>query len=227
VRRSNVLAGWLATATMVAAHTLPAQENRLASRLDPATLAEVSHIADSARTVGLPVEPLFDKALEGATKRADGTRIIAAVRGLAHRLGAARTALGPTTSESELVAAAGALFQGVSAADLTRLRIARNGQSVALPLVVLTDLIERGVPAGTATAVVVDVARTGAGDPVFVALRRDVDQDITAGAPPAIAAATRARGTIAAFPPAPTRAVSGVSAGAGTPGTQQKPPGKP
>ncbi|MBX6333512.1 MAG: hypothetical protein IRY91_16820, partial [Gemmatimonadaceae bacterium] len=180
MRPRAALATWIVTAAVVAAHALPAQTNRLASRLDSATAAEVSRIADSARALGLPVEPLFDKALEGATKRADGARIIAAVRSLAHRLAVARTALGPTTSESELVAAAGALFQGVSPADLTRLRNARSGQSLALPLVVLTDLIERGVPTGTATAIVVDVARTGAGDPVFVALRRDVDHDITA-----------------------------------------------
>jgi hypothetical protein len=190
-------------------------------RLDPAVAAEVMHITDSARLAGLPSEPLLDKALEGVSKHADDRRIVQAVRGLAQRLGAARAALGPAASESDLVAAAGALYQGVPPTDLTRLRAVRNGQPIALPLVVLTDLIERGVPKATATSVVMDVARTGAGDAAFVALRQEVEQDITAGAPPAIAAATRARGTISGIPV--RTPIPASTAGAGAPTAASKP----
>lgn len=189
----------LGAATAVArAQTVP----RLDERLDAATAAEVSRLADSARAAGLPADPLIDKALEGATKHAPGSRIVDAVRGLAARLGRARDALGPDAPDADLVAAAGALYEGVSSDDLARLRAARAGRAVALPLVVLADLIERGVPPRTAAGVVLDVARAGAGDEAFTALRRDVEHDIRAGAPPAIAASTRARGAIYSHPSA-------------------------
>jgi hypothetical protein len=183
----------------------------LDDRLDSATAVEVTRLADSARAVGLPAAPLIDKALEGATKHAPGARIVDAVRGLASRLARARSALGPDAPDADLVAAAGALYEGVSSADLARLRTVRAGRAMALPLVVLGDLIERGVPPRTATDVVLDVARTGAGDEAYTALRRDVEHDIRAGAPPAIAAATRARGVIYAHP--------GAGAAAATVGT--------
>ncbi|HEY9448872.1 MAG TPA: hypothetical protein VIQ60_03930, partial [Gemmatimonadaceae bacterium] len=169
------------------APSLAAQRTSLESRLDPLTAAEVSRLMDSTRAGGLPTEPLLDKALEGASKHANSQQIVTAVRGLAVRLHEARAALGPTASQSDLVAAAGALYQGVAATELTRLHEARGDQPVALPLVVLADLIARGVPTSTAMSVVMEVATRGAGDDAFTALRRDVESDIAAGAPPAIA----------------------------------------
>ncbi len=194
---------WLRCAlagTLGVAAAARAQESRLTSRLDSTTAAAVLAIVDSARVRGLPIEPLVDKALEGASKHADGRRIVTSVRGLADRMALARTALGPMATESDLVAAAGALYQGVTTAHLAQLHALRADRPLALPLVVLTDLIERGVPIPTAVAAVLDIARTGASDAVFASLRRDVEHDIAAGAPPAIAAATRARGMMAAFP---------------------------
>lgn len=215
------IAGVLALAPTPAA----AQDPRLAGRLDPTTAAIVVRIADSARAAGLPAEPLIDKALEGASKHASSQRIVDVVRGLAQRLETAREALGAPTATADLVAAAGALYQGVPPAELRRLRAARPGQSLALPLVVLADLIERGVPVRTATSVVMDVARTGAEDAAFAALRRDVEQDIAAGAPPAVAAATRARGTIYSLPTTRAVSVPTVSnpAGAAAPNLPKKP----
>src|SRR5438093_634738 len=49
-------------------------------RLDPDTRAQVATVMDSASRVGLPTEPLIQRALEGATKAAPGARIVAAVR---------------------------------------------------------------------------------------------------------------------------------------------------
>ena len=69
-----------------------AQDPRL-ERLDPDTRSAVVALMDSARGDGLPVEPLIQRALEGATKSAPGARIIAAVRRLTLDLGTARTAL--------------------------------------------------------------------------------------------------------------------------------------
>lgn len=200
LRRGALAALLLAPALLPRALRAQDGARRLEQRLDAPTAAEVLRIADSVRAVGIPTSPLLDKALEGAARRADGRRIVDAVRGLARRMSDARGALGADASESDLVAAAGAIQSGVPAGELARLRDARRDGHLALPLVVLGDLIERGVPVRTAVSVVVDVAQTGAGDAAFASLRRDVEQDIAAGAPPAIAATTRARGAVYAMP---------------------------
>src|SRR5688500_9553042 len=102
--------------------TLDAQQSRLDGRVDARTRAAVERIIDSARVAGLPAEPLIDKTLEGAMKGAESSRIIGAVSALSKRLGAARMALGTSTGDAELVAAAGALSVGVTPAILVRLR---------------------------------------------------------------------------------------------------------
>lgn len=220
---------WLVAWLSIIAPPLMAQavggrgENPLGSRLDAATEAAVTRVMDSTRAIGLPTEPLLDKALEGASKGASGQQIVHAVRGLAARLREARESLGPGAAQSELVAAAGALYQGVTPSDLGRLREARGSQSLALPLVVLADLIERGVPTSTAMSVVVDVASKGAGDDAFAALRRDVESDIAAGAPPAIAASTRARGAIFSLPTTAPTTAAGAPTASRPAGTSQKP----
>jgi len=79
------------------------QDPRL-ERLDPETRSSVIAIVDSAREMGLPSEPLVQRALEGARGRS-GPRIVAAVRRLAADLGTVRTVLGARASTPELEAA--------------------------------------------------------------------------------------------------------------------------
>jgi len=50
------------------------------ARLDSATRVAFAVVVDSARRSRLPMEPLVDKALEGAKKGAEDDRIVAAVR---------------------------------------------------------------------------------------------------------------------------------------------------
>ncbi|MDQ6830592.1 MAG: hypothetical protein M3081_17165, partial [Gemmatimonadota bacterium] len=99
-------------------------------------------------------------------------------------------------SPSDLVAGAAALKAGVQPATLTRLRAARPKDPLAVALVVLADLVARGVPADTASKLILAVATTKAGDEAFDALRRDVARDIVAGAPPLVAAAVRTQGVL-------------------------------
>ncbi|HJU64214.1 MAG TPA: hypothetical protein VJ596_00995 [Gemmatimonadaceae bacterium] len=199
-----------------------AQDDRL-SRLDARTRATVGSIVDSARAAGLPTEPLVDKALEGASKRAEGSRIAAAVRSLARELGAARTALG-VASEAELVAAADALRAGADAAVLARLRAMRQTEALTIPLAVLSDLVARGVPADTAAGAVLALAGTGARDADFVTLRRNVERDIMAGAPPVVAASIRSKGLPSSLPPTQTRGAVGDAASPQTlEGTKRRP----
>lgn len=173
-----------------------AQDARLSRQLDSATAARVSTIVDHARAASLPTEPLIDKALEGARKGAAPARIIDAVTALAARLDTTRLALGPASTESELVAGASVLQAGVSTPVLHALRAARGARSLAVPLVVLGDLVTRGVPTDTASALVLLVAREGLGDETLLAIQRDVQRDVREGAHPATAAAIRAHGAV-------------------------------
>jgi len=173
-----------------------AQDTRLVAQLDPATQQRVSAVIERARAASLPVEPLVDKALEGARKHAPNGRIVEAVTSLAARLDSSRVALGMASTDAELVAAAAALQAGVGTRVLGQLRQERVGRSLAIPLVVLGDLVTRGVPRDTASALILLVAHEGLGDETLLAIQRDVQRDVRDGAHPATAAAIRARGAV-------------------------------
>jgi hypothetical protein len=151
-----------------------AQDARLTERLDTATASSVQQVVDSARSAGLPTEPLVQKALEGGTLGASGARIVAAVEALHGQLDRARDALGGGASEAELTAAAGALRAGLPPVSLRRLQSLRSGRPLVVPIAVLTDLVAEGVPAEQATQSVLDLARDGRPDDEFVALRRQI-----------------------------------------------------
>lgn len=179
-------------AALLIATQIAVQDPRL-ERLDPETRSLVVTVVDSARAVGLPGEPLIQRALEGATKGAPGARIVAAVRRLATDLGTARTALGTRASAPELEAGVAALRAGATPQVLTRLRDVRR-PPLTMALSVLADLVASGVPADSASAVVLALAPT-ARDADLVEFRRAVERDIALGAPPGGAAAVRALNT--------------------------------
>lgn len=167
---------------------------RLDSRLDPRTRVLVERVIDSARAGGIPSEPLVDKALEGASKRASSEAIVRAVRGLAVDLTTARQSLGAQSLGEEVAAGASALRAGVDTDALRQLRHDRPGQPLVIALSVLTDLIASGVPAENATHSILALSSKGAADEQLVAFRRDVERDIGIGAPPGIAASLRTSG---------------------------------
>ena len=189
----RILTGLAALALLVAAplgaQTRPAAE-RLAARLDPATREQVLVEVEAARAAGLPTEKLVDRALEGASKRAAGPRIVIGVRRLRAALAEARSALGAASSPIEVEAGASAIEANVGPRVLAGLRRARPDGSLTVPLAVLTDLVAYGVPVDTAARTVLAVAR--ARDAALVAYQRDVERDISVGAVPATAASLRA-----------------------------------
>ena len=176
--------------------TAVAQVERLAGRVDDATRAAVAAVVDSAREAGVPAEPLVNKALEGASKGADGARIVAAVHALAGDLGRARSALGPGASPAELVAGGAAVRAGVRGAVLEELRARYPRESLMVPLAVMADLVARGVPADTAARSVLVLMREGVRDAELVAFRQSVERDIALGAPAGGAAAVRLEGAL-------------------------------
>ena len=175
-------------AALLVVTQVAAQDPRL-ERLDPDTRSAVAAVVDSAHGVGLPVEPIIQRALEGATKGAPGARIVAAVRRLAGDLGTARGALGNSASAPELEAGVAALRAGATPEVLAHLRDVRR-PPLTIALAVLADLVASGVPADSAAAAVLTLAPK-ARDADLVEFRRAVERDITLGAPPGAATSVR------------------------------------
>jgi hypothetical protein len=170
-----------------------AADARLARRLDPATAEEITRVVTQAKAAGLPTDPLVATALEGASRHAPASQILAAVHRQADEFERSRAVLGPRASHAAIIAGASVLHAGVSADTLARLCATRPGRSFVIPMVVLADLVARGVPSVTATATVETAVRTGARDTELLRLRERVAQDILRGASPGDATALRAR----------------------------------
>lgn len=172
-------------------------DSRLEARLDPPSARAVEDLLAQARADSLPTEPLVQRALEGATKGAAGPRIVAAVEALLQRLRISRNLIGPASRDAELVAAAGALQAGVDTTTIAELRESAGDRDLTVRLVVLTDLIGRGVPEARASSAILDWSRMGTEDGVFLELRQGVEMAILSGSSPeaAMAAGVRASKT--------------------------------
>jgi hypothetical protein len=192
-------------AAVVAATSVPrlvaAQDADPLSRLDPTTRFAIEVIVDSARVAGVPTRPLVLKALEGSSKRVDNRRIIAAVRAFFHAELDVRVALGATLTESEWTAAASALQSKVPLEVLAKFRGERTGKPLARAMVVLTDLIQRGVPVDEASSAIIQLWQRGAGDGDLHGLWRNVEQDINSGQKPGDALQQRMREVPVRAPP--------------------------
>lgn len=163
-------------------------DERLAGRLDGSTRDQVVALVDSLKREGLPTEPIVDRALEGASKRADGQLIVKVVRSFATHLRVARQVLGAESRDREIVAGANALKAGIKPEELARIRAAREGQRYAVALDVLTGLKNRNVPSDTAVRVIGALVKLAANDQQYVTLLDQIERAIAAGTPPALAA---------------------------------------
>ena len=163
--------------------------------LPPALRAAVDRLADSARTLGVPAEPLYLKASEGVLKGASDDRVAAVVGRLLTELRDARRGLGVDATSAELVADASVIHAGMDVGTLRRVGATRHRErsdnSLVMPLVVLADLVARRVTPDVATASVTALAARGAPDREFASLRSLVEREIGRGQSPD--AATRAR----------------------------------
>jgi hypothetical protein len=193
-----------------------AQDTASRRDLDPlARLSEGARYAiellyDSARVAGLPTGPLESKALEGIAKRADSRRIVVQVRLMFKSLRDARAALGPGATPDELKAAAGALYVGITSVELGHLARTRHEKQLTVPLVVLADLVTRGVPRDTASTTIFQLWQRGAADEDFLGLWRGVERDIVSGTAPGVALLNRAREIPPRGPPPAAPPASGA-----------------
>jgi hypothetical protein len=163
-------------------------DDRLAGRLDGETRGQIVALVDSLKREGLPTEPIVDRALEGASKRADGALIVKVVRSFASHLRVARQVLGAGSSDREIVAGANALKAGIRTEELAKVRAARDGQRYAVAFDVLTGLKNRNVPNDTAVRVISSLVKLAAHDQQYVTLLDQVERSIAAGTQPALAA---------------------------------------
>jgi hypothetical protein len=163
-------------------------DERLRAAFDAQTYASLHSVLDSARTAGLPAEPLIDKALEGAAKHATTDRIVAVVRDLSARLADARNALGGYGTAEELSAGTAALRAGIAPTTLADLRRLRHNEQVTIPLAVAAELVARGVRPDSASAQVLRLAAAGARDVELAALPRSLASPsvATSGSPATI-----------------------------------------
>lgn len=142
----------LATAPIAGQEPTPASARARAEQtLPPDVFRGLTALADDVSSAGVPSEPLFSKALEGMAKRVPAERLLPAVRAYAGRLGEARLALGDQASIPLVVAGADAIQRGVPREALQSLPRDRPRSPVAV--LVLAELMESGVPADRAVAV--------------------------------------------------------------------------
>ncbi|RMH20443.1 MAG: hypothetical protein D6701_03760 [Gemmatimonadetes bacterium] len=130
----------------------PTRAERLRRAYPEAAVEQIEQVIAEAARQGLPAEPLYDKALEGAAKRIPPPRVVGALRDYAGRLARARELMGGTPQTSWIVAGADALRRGV-APDAVRAVGERAGERTPMALVVMGDLVEAGVPADRAVEV--------------------------------------------------------------------------
>lgn len=183
---------------------------RLGARVSPAVLAAVDSAAADAAARGLPVDPLIEKALEGAAKGVPADRVIAAVRALVTRLGAAAGALrqGGVTAPDPAAIAAGAfaLTAGLSETQVRDLARASTGPHTPVAtLRVAATLAAIGVPPAQAVELLVANIRAGRSTTDLAGLPGSVQGQVARGATPAQAAAGLARAAAAGRPAVPGR----------------------
>lgn len=182
---------WVSLAVLVAAGALPLEgQRRLEGRVDPQTLAALRPVLEQGQRDSVPIAALEDKALEGAAKRVPPERIVAAVRQLEAELRAARALLraarpNARIADVEMIAAADSRRRAVPSAEIATLaeRIPVT-TGLFVPLTVLGDLVQRGVPAAEARRVLVELLANGVSPEQLAEIPGRVDVALRVGAPP-------------------------------------------
>jgi hypothetical protein len=173
-------------------------------------------LADAQRD-SVPIELLEAKAREGVAKRRPAPVIVAAVRQLAEELREARVALraaapAAVLAAGELRAAAEAARLGTPWADLRALRAAADpATNLEIPFAVLGALVERGVPAGDARAVIQEMLKAGVTQARMVEVPARIDVALRVGAGPIAALNSALQGLGIPVPPLPVVRPNGAT----------------
>jgi hypothetical protein len=202
--RAPAVALLLVSVLAVPLHSQTDPSLRLEGRVAPAVAEAVRAIADSVARVGLPVQPLFRKALEGGAKGVPPNRIIAAVNTVAAQLALAAQALRSAKAPADppaIEAGGYAINAGLSAGQVGELaRAYRPPQSIAAALQSAGTLTALGVPAQQAVSLVHQWMSAGRSPEQVLLLPQQLQAAMAQGASPAQAASGIARGTPPASP---------------------------
>jgi hypothetical protein len=183
--RTLKLSLWLAMVpALLAAQESPVE--RLRAVLPAGVADQVIAIVTDATDRGLPGDAVADRALEALAKGRSGAQAKAAAQALSTQLAVARGALkraGRTPDASEIESAANAMELGVAGATVSALASAApSGRSLAVPLAVLGELVNRGLPADGALQAVVDrLTKRAASDADLVEMPGEAGQLIAGG----------------------------------------------
>jgi hypothetical protein len=170
----------------LAAQVDPAE--RLAAVLPADVAAQVLERIEEARSRAIPDQGIANLALEGAAKGRGSGEILAAVDALASGLGRAMSAfeaVGRAPAQGEVEAAAAAMRMGVDAEAIGGLaRSQPSGRTLAVPMLVMGGLVERGLPSDEVLAMVVERLASGPGDADFLGAFPEVGQALGRGMAP-------------------------------------------
>jgi len=153
------------TTCILAAALLPASVaaqqdpvERLAEVLPSDVTAQVLGRIEAAGDHGLPTQAVASLALEGVAKGRSGAAVLAAVDALVAEMGLAHDALlqaGHAPRQGEIEAATAAMRMGVDGAEIRALAAdVSSGRTLAVALLVMGGLVERGLPSDQALALV-------------------------------------------------------------------------
>jgi hypothetical protein len=209
-------------ACAIAARPVAAQDSAAIVGLDAETSAQVSRIVASARSRGLPVDPILSKVRFAVVVHAPAAKIVATAEAVATRLDAARSVVAPHGAPGDIAAGEEALSFNVPKDVLKRVVQASANRSVAVPIGVLTQLVVSGVPANKAGEIVTELIKRGASPAQLVALGNDVNADVQGGARAVESADIRMRGLTPLLAPA-AAAAQGPAAGLQSGDPRKKP----
>jgi hypothetical protein len=153
----------------------------------PTAAGEIEAIISDAEAAGAPADALAAKALEGAAKGVPAERVVAALHQYSLRLRESVQLLGRERGGSSVVSGADALRRGVPAEQLRTMAMEHHGD-LTVPLMVMGDLIEAGVPAGNAYRVVSRAMHQEQNQDEMLAIPAAVRQMMRAGQGPGPAA---------------------------------------
>lgn len=173
--------------------TLVGQQNpvdRLTEVLPADVAAEVIQQVEAAQARALPAEAVANLALEGVAKGRSAEEVLGAVRSLMGDMTVAQDAIqaaGRVPQVGEVEAATAAMRMGVDGSSIRELAGSQpSGRTLAVPMLVMGGLAQRGLPSDQALAQVSARLEARADDAALVGdLPRAVGQGMGPGGMPA------------------------------------------
>lgn len=170
MKAMTVLAALVTLASPVAAQSTHEDLTARLREVLPAAVAErvIATVSD-ARSKGLPSRVLEQRALMFAAKGVNSQDIARSIAEQSRAMGEARAALARGGSgrpaDADVAAGADVIRRGVDGAQISTLaQSAPSGRSLAVPLAVISSLVDRGLPSDVALASVLERLKARASD---------------------------------------------------------------